>query len=126
MQEVLAQLKAQLIEEGLDPQTFARLKSAAITRQAWAVQGNSALADYYWSALGDYDDGQFADPAQRLEAVSLEQANTALRALLADPGYVRIEKPLLSYNGLSGLLLGAFVLCVLLVATVWAYRRRPR
>jgi len=126
VQQLLTQLRAQLLKNGLDPQTFARLKNAAITRQAWAVQGNSALADYYWSALGDYDEGLFADPTQRLADVSLEQANAAMRALFAEPGYVRIEKPLLSYNGLSALVLGALGACVLLIVGVWAYRRRQR
>lgn len=125
-QQVMAQLKAQLLKDGLDPNTFARLKNAAVTRQAWAAQGNSALADYYWSALGDYDEGQFADPAKRLQQVSLEQANKALRELFAEPGYVRIEKPLLSYNGLSGLLLGAFALLALLIMGARLYRRRQR
>jgi hypothetical protein len=50
------------------PDTFARLKQAAIARQAWAVQGNSALADYYWGALGDYEDGRFVDPARSCKA----------------------------------------------------------
>src|SRR5207253_3107154 len=102
-EQVLNDMKARLLKDGLDPATFARLQQAAIARQAWAVQGNSALADYYWSALGDYEDGRFADPARRLQAVSLEQANQAMRQLLNQPGYLRIEKLLLSYDALSGL-----------------------
>jgi predicted Zn-dependent peptidase len=93
-------MKANLLKDGLDPATFARLQQGAVARQAWAVQGNSALADYYWSALGDYDNGRFADPAKRLQAVSLEQANQAMRQLLNQPGYLRIEKPLMSYDSL--------------------------
>ena len=61
-EQVLQDLKAQLLKDGLDPAVFTRLQQAAIARQAWAVQGNSALADYYWSALGDYDQSRFADP----------------------------------------------------------------
>lgn len=87
-QQVMTQLKTQLLKNGLDPQRFARLKQTAIARQAWAVQGNSALADYYWSALGDYDESHFADPAKRLQTVTLNEANHALRQLFAEPGYV--------------------------------------
>ncbi|MNV75740.1 hypothetical protein D3C71_1690540 [compost metagenome] len=57
--------------------------------------------------------------------MSLEQANVALRELLKDPGYLRIEKPLLSddelvwgLGGLLGLLLLAMVM--------WQVRRRAR
>ena len=42
-EQVLHDLTAQLLKDGLDPATFARLQQAAIARQAWAVQGNSAL-----------------------------------------------------------------------------------
>ena len=112
-QQVMAQLKARLLKDGLDPERFARLKQAAIARQAWAVQGNSALADYYWASLGDYEDGHFADPAKQLQAISLKQANAALRELFAEPGYVRIEKPLFSYNSLSLAILGGLALLVI-------------
>jgi len=111
--QAVAELKAQLLANGLDPATFARLQQAAVARQTWAVQGNSALADYYWSALGDYEDGRFTDPAKRLQAVSLEQANRAMRQLFQQPGYLRIEKPLLSYETLTWLLLGLLGLIVL-------------
>ncbi|WP_160105971.1 M16 family metallopeptidase [Pseudomonas izuensis] len=94
--KVLDELKAGLLKDGLNAETFNRLKQAAIARQAWAVQGNSALADYYWSAIGDYEDGRFADPARELQGVTLAEANKAMRELLLQPGYVRIEKPLLS------------------------------
>ncbi len=122
-QQVMAQLKAQLVKDGLDPEVFARLKNAAVVRQAWAVQGNSALADYYWSALGDYDKGRFADPSKRLQAVTLEHANAALRQLFAEPGYVRIEKPLFSYNTLS-VAIGVVLLMLLLIAVGWRVWRR--
>ena len=72
-----------LRKEGMDPATFARLQQASIAKQAWAVQGNSALADYYWGALNDYDDGRFQDPAKRTRGVSLDLANQAMRQLLA-------------------------------------------
>ena len=97
-QQVLDELKAGLLKDGLNVETLNRLKQAAIARQAWAVQGNSALADYYWGALGDYEDGRFVDPARELQGVTLEEANKAMRELLMQPGYLRIEKPLLSYD----------------------------
>ena len=122
-QQVMAQLKAHLLKDGLDPDVFNRLKNAAVVRQAWAVQGNSALADYYWSALGDYDNGRFADPSKRLQAVTLEQANAALRQLFAEPGYVRIEKPLFSYNTLS-VAIGVTLGVLLLIALGWRVWRR--
>jgi predicted Zn-dependent peptidase len=122
-EQVLNDLKARLIKDGLDPATFARLQQAAVARQAWAVQGDSALADYYWSALGDYNNGHFADPAKRLHAVSLEQANQAMRQLLDQPGYLRIEKPLISYDSLmwgAGGLLGLMAIVFL----GWRVRRK--
>ena len=123
--DVVEQLKANLLKNGLNPEIFARLKNAAVSRQAWASQGNSALADYYWASLGDYEDGHFSDPAKQLQAISLDQANVAMRELFAEPGYVRIEKPMFSYNSLSLAILGA--LGVILVLTlswrVWRHRR---
>lgn len=123
-QQVLDQLKADLLKNGLDPAGFERLKQAAIARQAWAVQGNSALADYYWSALGDFEDGHFDDPARRLRAVTLDQANLALHQLLEQPGYLRIEKPLLGDDQVLWLL-GAAVGLMVLGGAVWRFRRRP-
>lgn len=121
-EQALEQMRTTLLKDGLDPESFVRIKRAAIAHQSWAVQGNSALADYYWSALGDYDDGRFTNPAVRLQVVSLEQANQALRELLKDPGYLRIEKPLLGDDelvwGVSGLL------GLLLVLVGWRLRRR--
>ncbi|MCY7262992.1 M16 family metallopeptidase [Pseudomonas protegens] len=123
--QVVEQLKAKLLKDGLDPATFERLKQAAIDRQAWAVQGNSALADYYWSALGDFDNGRFSDPAKRLRAVSLKQANLALRQLLQQPGYVRIEKPLLGDEQLLWLAGGLLALIVFgSLGGYLLYRRR--
>lgn len=123
-EQVLEDLKAGLLKDGLEPAVFARLQQAAIARQAWAVQGNSALADYYWSAAGDYTDGRFSDPAKRIKAVSLAQTNQAMRQVLEQPGYWRIEKPLLSYNALSWI--GAGVLGLIAVAWVALrfYRKR--
>ncbi|MFW0753610.1 M16 family metallopeptidase [Pseudomonas sp. H11T01] len=124
-EQVLNDMKANLLKDGLDPATFARLQQAAVARQAWAVQGDSALADYYWSALGDYDNGRFADPAKRLQAVSLEQANQAMRQLLNQPGYLRIEKPLLSYDALSWL--GAGLLGLIALAGLgWRVHRKKQ
>ncbi|MEN5149070.1 M16 family metallopeptidase [Pseudomonas orientalis] len=123
-EQVLQDLKARLLKDGLDPAVFARLQQAAIARQAWAVQGNSALADYYWSAAGEYDDGRFSDPAKRIKAVTLAQTNQAMRQLFEQPGYWRIEKPLLSYNALSWI--GAGVLGLIAVAWIALrfYRKR--
>ncbi len=105
-EQVLDELKADLLKNGLDAATFARLKQAAIARQAWAVQGNSALADYYWSALGDYEDGHFVNPAKALQDVTLAEANKAMRELLLQPGYLRIEKPLMSYDQVMWAIVG--------------------
>eukprot|EP01132_Coremiostelium_polycephalum_P012682 gene12682-15501_t len=95
----------------------------AIARQAWAVQGNSALADYYWSASGDYAKGHFSDPAKRIKAVSLEQANQAMRELLKQNGYWRIEKPLFSYDSLNWIAAGALGLIAIVLLGVWRYRK---
>ncbi|UVK98883.1 pitrilysin family protein [Pseudomonas sp. B21-048] len=112
-EQVLDELKADLLKNGLDAATFSRLKQAAIARQAWAVQGNSALADYYWSALGDYEDGHFVNPAKALQDVTLPEANKAMRELLLQPGYLRIEKPLVSYDQVMWAIVGGFGLMVL-------------
>ena len=123
----MADMLDQLKHNGLDSATFARLKAATIAHLAWATQGNSGLADYYWGALADYEDGRFADPARALRQVSLAQANEALRLMLADPGYLRIEKPLFSYATLTFLLTAAAVLGLLLaVATGIALVRHGR
>ncbi|MFS2092574.1 M16 family metallopeptidase [Pseudomonas sp. Pseusp11] len=122
-EQVLDELKADLLKNGLDTTTFARLKQAAIARQAWAVQGNSALADYYWSALGDYEDGHFTNPAKALQEVTLVEANKAMRELLLQPGYLRIEKPLMSYDQLMWAIAGGFGLMVL-GALGWRVHRR--
>ncbi|MNO69236.1 Peptidase M16 inactive domain protein [compost metagenome] len=120
---VLDDLKAGLLKDGLNAETFNRLKQASIARQSWAVQGNSALADYYWSALGDYADGRFANPVKELQAVTLAQANKAMRELLLQPGYVRIEKPLVSYDQLMWAFAGLFGVLLLSLA-VWRFHRR--
>ncbi|MBN2992182.1 insulinase family protein [Pseudomonas cedrina subsp. fulgida] len=123
-EQVLKDLTAHLLKEGLDPAVFARLQQAAIARQAWAVQGNSALADYYWSAFADYTDGHFSDPAKRIKAVSLDQTNRAMRQVLQQPGYWRIEKPLLSYDALSWIGAGVLGLIIIVLIGVRGYRKR--
>ncbi len=123
-EHVLQELQAQLLKNGLDPTVFARLKQAAIARQVWAVQGNSALADYYWSAAADYNNGRFSDPAKRIKAVSLEQTNQALREVFKQPGYWRIEKPLLSYDSLSWIGGGVLALIAIVLIGVRVYRKR--
>ncbi|MBD8151174.1 insulinase family protein [Pseudomonas fluorescens] len=123
-EQVLQDLKTRLLKDGLDPAVFARLQQAAIARQAWAVQGNSALADYYWSAAGEYANGRFSDPAKRIKAVSLAQTNQAMRQVLEQPGYWRIEKPLLSYNALSWIGAGGLGLIVLVWVVLRLYRKR--
>jgi predicted Zn-dependent peptidase len=122
-EQVLEGLKAGLLKDGLNADTFNRLKQAAIARQAWAVQGNSALADYYWSAIGDYEDGRFANPARELQEVTLEEANKAVRELLLQPGYLRIEKSLFSYDQLMWLVAGGMGLIVLMLVG-WRLHRR--
>ncbi|MNI49593.1 hypothetical protein D3C73_1042090 [compost metagenome] len=119
----LDELKAGLLKNGLDADTFNRLKQAAIARQAWAVQGNSALADYYWSALGDYEDGRFSDPARELRSVTLAQANKAMRELLMQPGYLRVEKPLLGDDQLI-VAIAAVLGLLVLVLLLWCWRTR--
>lgn len=123
-EQVLQDLKARLLKDGLDPAVFARLQQAAIARQAWAVQGNSALADYYWSAAGEYDGGRFSDPAKRIKAVTLAQTNQAMRQVLEQPGYWRIEKPLLSYNALSWIVAGVLGLIAVAWIALRFYRKR--
>ena len=122
-EHVLENLKAKLLEDGLDRVTFSRLQQAAIDRQAWAVQGNSGLADYYWGALADYADGRFSDPAKRIKAVSLAQTNQAMRQLLNQPGYWRIEKPLLSYDALGWIAAGVLGLIAIGLIGVLRYRK---
>lgn len=121
-EEVVQAMLQRLRKDGLDPRTFERVKAAAIAREAWTTQGNSALADYYWGALNGYADGRFVDPAQRLRGVSLEEANQAMRALFKEAGWVRVETPLLGYDELFWMgVLG--VLLVVVGGGIW-YRRR--
>ncbi|MBX8493407.1 pitrilysin family protein [Pseudomonas cichorii] len=123
-EQSIRNLVKRLNKEGMQPATFARLQQAAIARQAWAVQGNSALADYYWGALNDYENGRFVDPVKRIKAVSLDTANHAMRQLLAKPGYWRVEKSLLSYDDLYGL--AAVAVGVIGLLVFWRVRRRIR
>ncbi|MFW3897726.1 M16 family metallopeptidase [Pseudomonas bharatica] len=121
-EKVMKAMIERLRKEGLDPATFERVKAAAIAREAWTTQGNSALADYYWGALNSYADGRFVDPAQRLRGVSLDEANQAMREVFKEAGWVRVEKPLLGYDELFWIgVLG--VVLVVVGAGVW-YRRR--
>ena len=122
-EQVLQDLKAQLLKDGLDPTVFTRLQQAAIARQAWAVQGNSALADYYWSAAGDYSNGRFSDPVKRIKAVSLAQTNQAMREAFQQPGYWRIEKPLLSYDALTWIGAGVLGLIIMGLIGLRLYRK---
>jgi predicted Zn-dependent peptidase len=122
--QAIRTLTARLQKDGLDPAVFARLQQAAVDKLAWSAQGDSALADYYWGSLSDYDDGHFADPARQIKAVSLDTANQALRGLLSQPGYLRIEKPLLSYNELYGLVAAIAVLLLLMASLFYRKRRR--
>ncbi|MNH24422.1 hypothetical protein D3C79_843510 [compost metagenome] len=71
--------------------------------------------------MNDYNDGRFANPVRKLRQVSLAQANEALQALLKDQGYLRIEKPLLGYDELYGLL--ALLLGLILAAGLLRWRR---
>ncbi|MDH0749321.1 insulinase family protein [Pseudomonas sp. GD03842] len=115
-----------LRKEGMDPATFARLQQASIAKQAWAAQGNSALADYYWGALNDYADGRFEDPGKRTKAVSLDLANRALRQMLTQPGYLRIEEPLLGYDALYEIGIALAAMVGLLIVWRWrVYKKRP-
>jgi hypothetical protein len=86
--------------------------------------GQQRLADYYWSAAGDYDNGHFGDPAKRIKAVSLAQTNQAMRQLFKQPGYWRIEKPLLSDDVLSWIGAGVLGLIAIVLIGVRVYRKR--
>ncbi|MFF7109689.1 M16 family metallopeptidase [Pseudomonas sichuanensis] len=119
--KVLEQLFEHLRKHGLDPDTFARIKDAAIARESWSTQGNTALADYYWGALNAYENGRFSDPVRAMRQVSLKQANEALREMLKEPGYLRVEKPLLGYDELYGLV--ALLLGLILAAGLVRWRR---
>ncbi|RZA25311.1 MAG: insulinase family protein, partial [Proteobacteria bacterium] len=123
---VMGQMIARLRDKGVDATTFNRLKNLAIARQAWAAQGNVALADYYWGALADYTDGRFASPARQLGQVTVEDANTALRQMLGTPGYVRVEKPLLSYDELYRIAWAVLICLAVLLVGLIVWRRAKR
>lgn len=120
--QVLGKLTTRLRDQGLDRDSFERLKNLAISRQAWSAQGNSALADYYWNSLGDYQEGRFGNEADALRAVTLQQVNAIARELFHEPGYIRIEQPLLGYDQLAWLL-PALLGLALLAALLWRGRR---
>lgn len=96
----LHDLLHKLARDGLDAETVERLRNVALARQNWTAQGNSALADYYWNSLSDYEEGRFADPAKELRQIHTAQLDAALNLLLKQPTYQRVEKPLLSTTGL--------------------------
>ena len=61
-----------------------------------------------------------------MQAISLKQANVALRELLAEPGYVRIEKPLFSYHSMSLAILGGLALLIIAMVSWRIWRRTKR
>lgn len=58
---------------------------------------------------------------RKLRQVTLTQANAALKDLLKDEGYVRIERPFLGYDELYGWV--ALVLGLILAAGLLRWRR---
>ncbi|MBB4861773.1 putative Zn-dependent peptidase [Pseudomonas nitritireducens] len=119
MQDLLEKIR----HDGLDPQRFARIQRVARAQLAWSTPGNSTLADYYWGALADFDDGKFPDEDKRLAKVSLKQANEVAQHLFKDEGYLRIEEPLLDDDMVYPLAaLGTLLLAALLGLALW--RRR--
>ena len=122
-QKALKDLVDKIRRDGLDPQRFARIQRVARAQLAWSTPGNSTLADYYWGALADFDDGKFPDEDKRLAKVSLAHANDVAKRLFKDEGYLRIEKPLLDDDMVYPLAtVGALLLAVLLGLALW--RRR--
>jgi len=114
-----------LAKDGLDDATVERLRSVALARQNWTAQGNSALADTYWSSLGSYEEGRFADPAPELRKIHTAQLDAALNLLLKQPSYLRVEQPLLSSSGLYVVgVVAALILLLALVGLVSLLRRR--
>ena len=73
--------------------------------------------------MSDYEDGRFADPAKELQRVTLAEANKAMRELLLQPGYLRIEKPLMSYDQVLWAIAGVFAL-MLLCLLAWRIHRK--
>ena len=74
--------------------------------------------------MADYDKGRFSDPVKRIKAVNLDQANQAMRQVLKQPGYWRIEKPLLSYDALTWIGAGVLGLIILGLIGLRLYRKR--
>jgi predicted Zn-dependent peptidase len=121
--KAMGELVEKIRHDGLDPQRFARIQRVARAQLAWSTPGNSTLADYYWGALADFDDGKFPDEDKRLAKVSLKQANEVAQQVFKDEGYLRIEKPLLDDDMVYPLAaLGALLLAALLGLALW--RRR--
>ncbi|SDH51319.1 Predicted Zn-dependent peptidase [Pseudomonas flavescens] len=120
----LHDLLQRLARDGVDPDTVEHLRGVALARQNWTVQGNSALADYYWSSLADYEDGRFADPAKELRQIHPAQLDAALNLLLKQPSYQRVEQPLLGTTGLYASAAGLALLLVLAVLGLVGLLRR--
>lgn len=119
LQEVVDKIR----HDGLDPARFSRIQRVARAQQAWSTPGNSTLADYYWGALSDFDDGRFPDEDKRLAKVSLQQVNQVAKQVFKDDGYLRIEKPLLDDDMVYPLAaLAALLVAGLLGLALW--RRR--
>ncbi|MCY1280039.1 Peptidase M16 inactive domain protein [compost metagenome] len=114
-EDALRKVVDDIRRDGLEPARFSRVKRAARAQLAWSTPSNTTLADYYWGALGDFDNGRFPDDDRRLARVSLKQASATARQVFKGEGYLRIEKPLLDDDmvyplGGTGLLLGGGLL----------------
>lgn len=121
--KALRDLVEKIRHDGLDPARFNRIQRVARAQLAWSTPGNSTLADYYWGALADFDDGRFPDEDKRLGKVSLQQVNELAQRLFKDDGYLRVEKPLLDDDAVYPLAaLAALLVAVLLGLGLW--RRR--
>lgn len=119
LQEVVDKIR----HDGLDAARFNRIQRVARAQLAWSTPGNSTLADYYWGALSDFDDGHFPDEDKRLAKVSLQQVNELAQRMFKDDGYLRIEKPLLDDDMAYPLAaLAALLVASLLGLALW--RRR--
>ncbi|MCP8462460.1 insulinase family protein [Pseudomonas sp. ZM23] len=121
--KALREVVEKIRHDGLDPARFGRIQRVARAQLAWSTPGNSTLADYYWGALADFDDGHFPDEDRRLAKVSLQQANEVAQKVFKDDGYLRIEKPLLDDDMVYPLVaLATLVFASLLGLALW--RRR--
>lgn len=121
--KALHEVVEKIRHDGLDPARFSRIQRVARAQLAWSTPGNATLADYYWGALADFDDGHFPDEDKRLAKVSLQQMNELAQQLFKDDGYLRIEKPLLDDDAVYPLAAGAALLVAVLLGLV-LWRRR--